>query len=202
MALANYTDLQTAVANWLQRTDLTAKIGDFITIAEAEFNRTLRLTGQITRADASVSDRWFDLTTLTVPLAEIRSVSITYGGVRTPLAFLPIEVGQTLYETREPRWYSRSGNELMVLPPPDATYTLELIYWRSVPDLASNATNWLLTLAPDLYLYRALLEGAHYIRDTDLAQRAETSYVRALEQLKSDDQRRQFGGSGLEVRAA
>ena len=36
MSLDNYTDLQAAIGNWLNRGDLAAAIPDFITIAESQ----------------------------------------------------------------------------------------------------------------------------------------------------------------------
>ena len=38
MALANYSDLQSAVAGWLNRTDLTSQIPDFIALAESKLD--------------------------------------------------------------------------------------------------------------------------------------------------------------------
>ena len=43
MALANYADLTASVANWLNRTDLTAIIPDFVAMAESDISRDLRL---------------------------------------------------------------------------------------------------------------------------------------------------------------
>ena len=43
MAISNYTELNTAVANWLDRDDLTDRIPEFIALAEARFNRLLRI---------------------------------------------------------------------------------------------------------------------------------------------------------------
>src|SRR5579884_2793693 len=43
MALDTYTNLQTAIANWLNRSDLTAQIPDFITIAEAQMQRRFKM---------------------------------------------------------------------------------------------------------------------------------------------------------------
>ena len=202
MAISTYSELQTAVGRWMQRTDLSTLIPDFIANAEAEFNRTLRLTGQLTRADFTVSDRWTSLTTLAAPIAEIRSVAITVGTVRSSLEYLTPEAGQVLYDSTVPKWYSRHGNELEILPPPDSSYTLELLYWRTVPALAIANTSFLLDLAPDLYLYRSVLEGARYTQDDALAMRVEPMYVRALAQLQADDQRRQFGGTALMQRVA
>ena len=51
MAFSNYTELQTSVADWLDRDDLTARIPDFITLAEARFNRLLRIRSMETEAE-------------------------------------------------------------------------------------------------------------------------------------------------------
>ena len=43
MALNNYANLKTAIANFLARDDLTTEIDDFIDLTEADFNRRLRV---------------------------------------------------------------------------------------------------------------------------------------------------------------
>ena len=43
MALGTYTELKDAIADWLDRSDLTARIPDFIALAEARINRELRI---------------------------------------------------------------------------------------------------------------------------------------------------------------
>ena len=43
MAINSYSSLQTAVANWLDRSDLTDRIPEFIDLAEARINRALRI---------------------------------------------------------------------------------------------------------------------------------------------------------------
>ena len=44
MALNTYSALKTAIANWLNRSDLTSEIsGDFIVLAEKDFNSKLRI---------------------------------------------------------------------------------------------------------------------------------------------------------------
>jgi hypothetical protein len=50
MALSTYTELKTAIADWLDRGDLTANIPDFITLAEARVNRELRIRPQEVRS--------------------------------------------------------------------------------------------------------------------------------------------------------
>ncbi len=42
MAITTYSELKTALGNWLNRDDLTAVIPDFISLAETDINRKLR----------------------------------------------------------------------------------------------------------------------------------------------------------------
>ena len=53
MALANYTDLKAAVASWMNRTDLTSAIPDFIALAEGRIARDMRLRSQVTETTLS-----------------------------------------------------------------------------------------------------------------------------------------------------
>ena len=43
MAFTTYTELKSVVADYLARTDLTAQIPDFITLAEVRLKRDLRI---------------------------------------------------------------------------------------------------------------------------------------------------------------
>ena len=43
MAISTFAELKTAAANWLDRSDLTDRIPEFIALAEARFNRVLRI---------------------------------------------------------------------------------------------------------------------------------------------------------------
>ena len=41
MAISTFAELSTAAANWLDRSDLTDRIPEFIALAEARFNREI-----------------------------------------------------------------------------------------------------------------------------------------------------------------
>mgnify|MGYP003316438676 CR=1 FL=1 len=55
MALANYTDLKTSIADWLNRADLDGKIPDFIALAESTLNDILRSADMVTSATVAIS---------------------------------------------------------------------------------------------------------------------------------------------------
>lgn len=167
MALANYTDLQAAVADWLNRADLTSRIPDFIALAEAQMNRKLR-----TRQMIAVADSTLDAGRIALPTdyAALKQVTL----LTNPVSTLSYAEPEHLQRTRRtqptgiPRFYTIVGSSLMVAPTPDTSYPVEIIYWQKVPALSGGApTNWVLTAHPDLYLYGALLQAAPYLRDDD-----------------------------------
>ena len=55
MALTNYSDLKTTVANYLGRSDLTNQIPDFISLAETRLNRVLRVRQMLQTATATTT---------------------------------------------------------------------------------------------------------------------------------------------------
>jgi hypothetical protein len=55
MAIGTYAELKTAIANFLARDDLTARIPEFISLAEARMSRELGTRSQTKRANATLS---------------------------------------------------------------------------------------------------------------------------------------------------
>ena len=168
MSLSTYAELQSSIADWLNRSDLTSQIPDFISLAEAEFTRTLRHRKMITRSDATIDSEYS-----ATPSDWMQSQQlILKTNPVTPLEYVTGEALNSLKATSSavgrPTHYTNIGTELQVFPSPDSNYTAELVYFRNVPKLSdSNTTNWLLELAPDLYLYGTLLQSAPYLRDDE-----------------------------------
>ena len=57
MAITNYTELQSALADYLIRSDLTARIPDFIALCEGRLNRTLRVRDMETSFGITMGSR-------------------------------------------------------------------------------------------------------------------------------------------------
>ena len=52
MALSSYSELKTAIANWLNRSDLTSEISeDFVVLTEADFNSKLRIRKMVAQTN-------------------------------------------------------------------------------------------------------------------------------------------------------
>lgn len=166
MAITTFTELVAAVGDWLERSDLSARASDFITLAEAQMNRTLRVRQMESRAtsDVGVTD---EFSALPNDFLEEKSLKLSDGSTTWALDPLPAE---TLEEaeprTGRPTHYALVGDAIHYYPAPDRTYTATLIYYGRIPPLGeTQQTNWLLAKAPDAYLYGALTHAAPFLED-------------------------------------
>lgn len=176
-ALATYTDLVSEVQDWLfGRTDIAAKVDTFIRLCEAKANRTLECRQMEKRATTNVNLAAAEPQFVTLPddFQVMKRVRCTSATGKPNLRFLtPVQMADRREdlgdEPGDPVWFTVFGSELELLPTPvnDPT-TLEMTYRCTVPSLTStNTTNWLLTLAPDFYLYGALMQAAPYLHEDE-----------------------------------
>ena len=203
MALTTYAELKISIGDWLNRSDLTSVIPDFISLAEAQIERTLRARQMIVRANAS-----FDAQYGAVPadFLETKSLKLTSTNPQTPLEFLSIDaLDQKAAEytaSGKPKFFGVVGGQLRIVPTPDSTYTTELTYYAKLSKLSStNTNNWLLSSSPDIYLYGSLLQAAPYLQDDARIQTWATLYERALNDLQTADDRSASSGGALLTRA-
>ena len=186
MSLDTYTNLKAEVADWINRDDLTSVIPTFITITEAQCNRRLRVRPMITRSEATLSSEYTAVPTDMLEPAqltlEISESDIRFLQFMDPVRLLNEKVGVTA--SGEPIAYTIVGGSIQLLPAPDASYTGELVYYAKIPALADNATNWLLDIAPDIYLYGALTAAAPYLADDPRVATWGTLYQTAIADLQ------------------
>lgn len=173
MALDSYANLQTAIADWLNRSDLTPAIPTFIMLAEAQISRRLVMAGPVRRMMARTA-----ITAATefvdVPddFMGVRTIYLTECGTTQLQYCTPDQINQkkaaTDCLTGNPRFFAVVGGQYQFFPAPEASVSGEQTYWQRIPALsASNPTNWLLAINPDAYLYGALLQAAPYLKDDD-----------------------------------
>ena len=193
--IIDYTSLQAAVTEYLARDQdatLIARIPSFIQLAEAKFNRQLFVRQMELRSIAVVGLTSSEPEFIALPsdFQSMRSVRLSSVVGKPCLEF---KSGTQMDEYRvatcdvagQPRYFTVFGDEIELAPTPDATYTIEMVYRQNIPPLASNATNWLLTLAPDIYLYGALLESAPYIKEDARIQTWGLGFASALGDLNN-----------------
>lgn len=208
--IVDYTSLQTAIVEYLARdqdSTLIARIPTFIQLAEAKFNRQLFVRQMEQRAIAVVDLTAAEPEFIALPsdFQSMRRVRLSSVPGKPCLEF---KSGAQMDEYRfamsdvaaQPLFFTVFGNEIELVPTPDDSYTVEMIYRQNVPPLASNATNWLLTMAPDLYLYGALLETAPYIKDDARIQTWALGLTSALADLNNLGLTSTFNAGPMTVR--
>jgi hypothetical protein len=199
-----YGGLKASIADWLNRGDLTAQIPDFITLLEAQLNRTLRTRDMLVRSDASVNAEY---TALPTDYLEARNLIIFDNSqgphvldVKTPEE---VQIEQLNVPSGQPSMYALVGQTIELAPIPDGTYPAELLYYGQIPGLAAvaaggagaGASNWLLTKSPDLYLYGSLMQAAPYLKDDDRVQIWGSAVTSILNDMRIESERAVLTGN-------
>ena len=206
MAITTYAELQTATANWLDRTDLTARIPEFIELSEANFNRVIRSPDMVTKDDSfSITSRYNTLPTDTL---EIVRIVLDLTPVIVLEYMTPEEISErrvSMSATGKPYYFTvigGSSNQLEVVPSPDSTYTSSIVYYTRIAALSDSATsNWLLAAHPDIYLFGTLVEAEPYLKNDARMPMWTTRLDKALNALGLQGQRERHTASGLRMRS-
>ena len=205
MALTNYTELKTSIANWLNRSDLTSEIqDDFIKLVEADFNSKLRVRAMVTSSDITINNE-----TVALPsgFLQVRDFYILSGSTKYPLRYMtPSQMDQVkgTSQTGLPSSYTILGDNFRFMPRPDSSYTCKLNFYKSFTSLSnSNTTNYILTSHPSIYLYGALFHAANFLGgiNPQQVQTWQQMYGTAMERLEQNDREDQFSGSPLQIRS-
>lgn len=198
LLLDNYTNLQTSIASWLDRSDLVDMIPAFIDLTEAKIDRVLRRT--VTRQTITITS---ESTNLGTTIAELRSIRLVTASAGQDVV-LDIVTPEMLSETRarhravagRPVAASVIGGNLIVAPAPDQAYTAEMVaYLGLVPLSSTNATNVVLTEAPDLYLYGALSHSAPFLQHDERLPMWISLFQTALDELHNRREREEHGAN-------
>lgn len=202
MSITTYSELKTAIADFLNREDLTSVIPTFIALAEAQMQREIRHYRMMRRSEGQIDSRYSPVPTTW--LETIRLHIVGNDSYRLELTSMD-DMLQLREETNgiagRPTHYAHVGENIEVFPNPDGEYDIELLYYERIPALSDTATsNWLLEVAPDAYLYGALVQAAPYLQDDARMQVWGALYGGAVEGINKEAERARFGGSGVRLR--
>jgi hypothetical protein len=205
MALDNYENLCAAIAAWMDRTDLTAVIPDFITLFETTANAELPLRTRFNLATETLSTvAGTASVTLPEDFLEAKSL-VNQGGsatVLTPYTATSLYT-QVNYPAQRgvPRGFTYTGEALELAPVPDAVYELKLYYYRKAPPLSvETPSNWLLENFPNLYLFGSLVAAEAYLGTDPRIALWRDLYENLMQKLSQSNERGQYGGAPLTVK--
>ena len=199
MAITNYSTLQAAIADYLNRADLTSQIQNFIQFAEADLNTRLRCREQIVRAEATSSAEFVQL-----PADWLEAINLHIVGGQQPLRYITLDEADIVNKEQiytGPHYYSLMNGAIEIVPEPAEDIDIEMIYYAKIPALSDQATtNWLLTKAPDVYLYGALTHAAPFLMDDQRIPVFGQIYLARVQALQDESQKSLHSGSPLIAR--
>jgi len=182
----DYIALQVALQRHLKRDDLTADIPDFIASFEAAFNLEMR-TADMEKVVTLVPDA-NGICDLPDDYLEWRTVN-SNAPCSGEMQFIIPSVVAEKFSTNPggmSRYFTIVGHEMGTYPASQTTIVLD--YYAKVPALTTvNTTNWLLSKAPNAYLYGSLLEAAPLADAGDRVQLWGTHFDRAMAGLRKQD---------------
>ena len=201
MAISNYTELKTAVANWLDRDDLTDRIPEFIALAEARFNRVLRLRSMETKETASTVAGQRNLA-LPASYIQMRNFQVNTSPLTT-LSYVTPEIYDRVWggsTSGTPKFYTILANEVSLGPIPASVQEVEMLFYKKFDNLSvTTTTNWLITNAPDIYLYGTMLEAEPFIMNDERVPLWAQALQQGISDLQEQDNKDRHSGSALRV---
>ena len=207
MSITTYAELTTAVGNYLARSDLSSYVGDFIVGAETRI--------------AFGSEEPFQSEPLRIRAMEtVATLTPSAGAVTLPSGFLALksiyetgsvkrQLEQTSLEDFYRKWsgstqgnasfYAIEGESIRLAP--QGTSDIRIVYYKKFDPIATaSPVTWLLTNAPHVYVYGALLEAAPFIRNDARLQVWHGMFRSVVNALNSSDKRDRWGGSVAAVK--
>ena len=179
-----YSALQSDIAAYLHRGDLTDQIPTFIRTAEAFLFRELFVKELMTTATLTTTGEYADLP---ADFAAVSKVTADYGGTTYNLDYRSEPVNTTVTVMSS---YALENGQIRVMGASTGT-VVTLYYIPKITALSdTNTTNWLLDNASDLYLYASCLEGARFVRNAQMVQELTALSTAALDAVKRYIERR------------
>lgn len=186
MSISNYSELKQAVIDWSHKTNISAKLDDFIRLAESRLQLDLDVRQLWATASLSVTAA-NESVVLPSDFNGARSVWIGSSGDVIVLDPMPLDVMRVKYgqfTAGYPRNYAVRDTDLVIAPIPSGDYTITMDYLAKIACLSdSNPTNNILDNYPDAYLHCCLIFVGQYLRDIELVQGAEALYAADLERI-------------------
>ncbi len=197
-----YAELKTAIANYLNRSDLTSDIDTFIDNVEAELNRRLRTKDMIKRATATADSQYLSVPTDWIEAINVEITSNDFSPLfQQSIESLDVYRKANNNSTGQPVYFAMVDDSIELAPTPDVEYTLQLTYYAKISALSdSNTSNFVSVSHPDVYLYGALKHASIFLMEDDRIPMFTQQFEKALEEMRLEEEKAAFGKGSLMMR--
>ena len=188
----NYTEITNAIKEYTDNTETTFvnNIPNFVRQTEERIYRSILIPELRKNVTTSLSTSNRFLAKPTDFLA-VFSIAVVDGSSNYSF-LLPKDVNfiREAYPatgtTGLPVYYSQfDGDNFLLAPTPDSTYTVQLHYYYDPPSIVTSSTSWLGDNAESALLYGSLLEAYSFMKgEPDIVGFCKTRYEEALASLQ------------------
>lgn len=182
--ISNYSELQTAILSWVEHPAATAKVQDFIALAEAEITADVSVDPmKLEQAVAFLSGA----SEVALPANLINPEQFRISTARNPDVLIvsremlqEFSLNARTFDSQ--RVYGAIvGRTLQLFPAQTSAGEVRVFGKCAIPALSdTNTTNWLLTAFPNVYLFGAIREAGSFLRDENMIAWAEGRYQSAV----------------------
>lgn len=175
-----FSEIAAQVAQWLNRSDMTAVIPQFIELAEEKLNRQLRVRNmELALVSTPIVDNKISLPATAIDVKVIWSDSYPDHPLKPQALESVIGSGDGAY----PSMYAFTGSQIQF----NGGGSVSGVLFQRIPALQTNETNWLSTSAPSAYLFGALAEAMLYMGGD--ASVWSQRFVNVIDELNGNDKR-------------
>ena len=198
--------LLASIADFLDRTDLTAVIPDFVTLFESNANTESAIKTLFNRtsvATTTVAGQNY----ITTPTDYLTAEALVLLNAGNKVVIPPYGTAAALYTQFPlntngfPGGFITQNGKLELARTPDAAYTGTLYYYSKIPALTTtNTTNWLLTNYPNIYLFGSLVAAESYLGTDPRLQVWGNMFDNAIQKLQGSAERNRYNGGPAVVK--
>lgn len=176
-----YDELSSYLTSFSNRSDLTADLPVFISMAEDEMSN-LRVRQMVKRATASIDKEYSE-----APTDFLLERTMTIGA--DEVLFVTVEaMEQMVFDNRhhvrlqrKPRFYTVDAGQFRFYPAPDQAYVFECTYYGAIPPLTEGGTpNWIARDFPNAYRFGVMWGASLKTRDNEAIAIYKAQFDKAL----------------------
>lgn len=198
MAIANYGDLKTRIGDFMFDAGIVdTEAADIVTLSQAMLNVKLRCREMVTSTDLSPTSGVF---TLPSDYAQWRMV-VEKASQRRPLEFISMEEAEEIYPDRPSGLgvhFTITGSSLRVFP--TIANDINFVYYARLGAFADDdATDWLLTRYPHVYLCAGQMIAAEFIKDDAEYAKHAAALERYVDMIHAQDDLAEMASAGIHI---
>lgn len=201
--MRNYGQLRDALRRYLyDRKDMEAIIPTLIQLSERRIFRLLRCP-----SNEAVYNGTYTAAGLILPSDYLEAKLIVIDGQQ--LERISEQDFVRRLEARpapgKPKRFARLGKLLYAHPPPDTDDAeISMVYWSDFSGqmTSDNDSNEILRIAPDLYIYGAMIEAMPFLGQDSRAATWNSLFDQAMSQINSQATEAEYAGSTVQVQGA